>query len=79
MRELRLHSSRRAANGSISAALRAGTKAAMTEIAATSAATMMNVIGSFGRIPYIELVSKCAMRRLISDPIAIPRVVIFKL
>ena len=73
------YSSRRAANGSIYPALRAGTKAARTDIASTKPATTMNVNGSFGRIPYIELVSKCAMSRLINDPIAIPRMVIFKL
>jgi hypothetical protein len=53
-----LYSSRMAVKGSIHAALCAGTKAARTDIAATSAATTMNVNGSFGRIPYVELVSK---------------------
>jgi hypothetical protein len=66
-------------SASIHAAWRTGTNAASTEIVATNAATAMNINGSFGRIPYIELVSKCTMSRLISDPITIPKAVILNL
>jgi hypothetical protein len=46
------YASRKAANGSMGDALRAGTYAARIEIAATARASIMKVAGSFGRIAY---------------------------